>query len=127
MVLVDKANIASLGFVYYNIHVIENTVELSKLLQPKFLFNFYSFMTYPNIDGDFLETSQISVEHSPGGLYALSKICCENTFDFYISKSICVSYLRLGQVFGEGMRDERSYNIFLKELEDKKNIRLGKW
>jgi nucleoside-diphosphate-sugar epimerase len=122
LVLVDKANIASFGFIYYNIHIIENTVALNKLLQPKFLINFYSFSAYPNIDGDFLETSQISVEHSPEGLYALSKICSENIFDFYISKSMCVSHLRLVQVFGEGMRDERAYNIFLKELEDTKKI-----
>lgn len=121
-ILADKANIASFGLLYSNIHIIENTVKLCELLQPKALINLSSFAVYPNMDGDFLETSQISVGHSPEGLYALSKICSENIFDFYLSKSMCVSHLRLGQVFGEGMRDDRIYSIFLKELKDTNKI-----
>lgn len=121
-ILADKVNIASFGLLYSNIHIIENTVKLCELLQPKTLINLSSFAVYPNIDGDFSETSQISVGHSPEGLYALSKICSENIFDFYLSKLMCVSHLRLSQVFGEGMRDDRIYSIFLKELKDTNKI-----
>jgi len=121
-VLANNENLESFEFFYSNLRIIENTVKLCKSLQPKVMINLSTFAVYPNIDGDFSEESQTFVGHNPEGLYGLSKICGENIFDFYLSRSTCVSHLRLGQVFGDGMRDDRIYSIFLNELKETNKI-----
>lgn len=115
-ILADNTNLESFDFFYANLRIIENTVKLCKSLQPKKIINLSSMAVYPNIDGDFSEESQTFAGHNPEGLYGLSKICSENIFDLYLSQSSCVSHLRLSQVFGDGMRDDRIYSIFLNEL-----------
>ena len=121
-ILADNKNLESFDFFYANLRIIENTVKLCKSLQPKMIINLSSVAVYPNIDGDFSEESQTFVGHNPEGLYGLSKICSENIFDFYLSRSTCVSHLRLSQVFGDGMRDDRIYSIFLNELRETNKI-----
>jgi len=121
-ILADNENLESFDFFYANLRIIENTVKLCKSLQHKMIINLSTVAVYPNIDGDFSEESKTFVGHNPEGLYGLSKICSENIFDFYLSRSMCVSHLRLSQVFGDGMRDDRIYSIFLNELRETNKI-----
>ena len=116
-VLADSENIKSLTLLYDNLKITEGIVKLCQSLKPKSLVNLSTFAVYPNVDGDFSEESKTSVGTNPEGIYGLSKLCSENIFDFYLSPLLNVVHLRLGQVYGEGMRSDRIYSIFLDELK----------
>lgn len=106
-----------------NIQITKNIVDLAKQLNPTKLINFSSMAVYPNKNGDFTEDSQIKMSDNVECLYGLSKFCSENIIDHMLKgQPLKISHLRVSQVYGEGMREDRIFSIMLKELEEKNTI-----
>ena len=57
-------------------------------------------------------------------LYGLAKFSSEMIFSFILKDKAEVVNLRLGQVYGPGMQDDRIIGIFRKELSEKNTITL---
>ena len=91
--------------------------------KPQKLINFSSIAVYPNKDGFFSEISEIRPSLNTECLYGLSKFCGENILDFYLkNKDIKVIHLRLSQVYGPGMREDRIVKLMEKELKETNKI-----
>lgn len=123
-VMADSTNLESFSLLYDNIKMSESIVELSKKLKIKQLINLSSFAVYPNTDGYYDELSQLDVSDNNDSMYGLSKICSENLYNFLLEKknNINVINLRISQVYGQGMRSDRTYKIMLDELKEKNTI-----
>jgi nucleoside-diphosphate-sugar epimerase len=104
-----------------NIMITKNIVTLVKDLKPQKLINFSSMAVYPNIDGDFDEKSQIKMSDNTDCMYGISKFCSENIFDSTL-KNILLSHLRISQVYGDGMYENRTISVMKKELKEKNTI-----
>ncbi len=106
-----------------NINITKNMVEITKFLKPKKIINVSSIAVYPNIDGNFKEESQIDMSNNSECFYGLSKFCSEIFFNFTLSKfNINVLNLRIAQVYGNGMRDDRIFSIMCDELKKNNSI-----
>ena len=106
-----------------NIKISENIVSLTKQLKPKKIINFSSMAVYPNIDGVFDEKSEIKTSENSDCLYGLAKFCAENIFDYFLkNEGIIISHLRIAQVYGKGMRNDRIVPVMEKELKEKNRI-----
>ncbi len=123
-VMADSTNLESFKLLYDNIKMSESIVELSKTLKIKQLINLSSFAIYPNTDGYYDELSQLDVSNNNDSIYGLSKICSENLYNFILGtkNKIKVVNLRISQVYGKGMRSDRTYQIMLDELKEKNSI-----
>ena len=72
---------------------------------------------YSNKDGEYFEDSNINPSQNAECLYSLAKFCSEELFNFFlIPKNVFVTNLRLSQVYGKRMRDDRIYKIMEAEL-----------
>ncbi len=101
-----------------NLKITENLIEGVKILRPSKLIHLSSISVYPNENGIFSEESKVQTSKNTECLYGLSKICAENLLDFFLNNSkIKISHLRLAQVFGENMREDRIYAIMKTELK----------
>ena len=108
-----------------NILITQNMINLTKKLKPQKLINFSSMAVYPNIDGIFDEKSQIKMSENTDCMYGLAKFCTENMFDFFLKgEKISVLHLRVAQVYGEGMYQDRIIPVMRKELKEKKTITI---
>lgn len=118
---VDDAN--DIKVLTDNIKITESIVEIAKILEPKKFINFSSISVYPNRDGVFAETSEIRPSLNTDCLYGLSKFCSEIMIDFFLKNyDITVCHLRVSQVYGEGMRKDRTIPAMIKELKDNNSI-----
>jgi len=123
--MASEDTIESFAIIYNNLRITENLVYMAKTLKIKKLINLSSMAVYPNIDGIFSEDSPIKTSLNSDCFYGLSKFCSENVFDFMLRKdNIIISHLRISQVYGDGMRDDRVIPIMLKELKEKNTITL---
>jgi len=121
--LISNSEIYNLSVLYDNIKITESIAEVAMILKPKKLINFSSIAVYPNIDGLFAETSEIRPSANTDCLYGLSKLCGENILDFLLKDyNISICNLRISQVYGKGMREDRIIPIMLKELKEKNSI-----
>lgn len=105
-----------------NINITKNVINLIKTLKPRKLINFSSIAVYPNIDGTFSEESQIKMSGNSECIYGLAKFCSENMFDFILNDQLCISHLRVAQVYGNGMRSDRIISILIQELKEKNTV-----
>ena len=106
-----------------NITITENIVSIAKILNPSIFINFSSMAVYPNISGTFSEDSVPGPQENPDCLYGLSKYCAEVMLDFLLrNESIRIMHLRIGQVYGKGMREDRIISVMLKELKESNTI-----
>jgi len=106
-----------------NILITKNIIRITKDLNPKHLINFSSMSVYPNVSGSFSEGSMISPQNNNDCLYGLSKYSSEVLIDFFLKEiSTKVSHLRIAQIYGEGMREDRIIPTMLKELKDNNSI-----
>jgi NAD-dependent epimerase/dehydratase len=122
-VLATKDNVRDLSLFYDNIKIYENLLLIVNKFKPKKLINFSSIAVYPNRDGIFSEISEIRPSENAECLYGLSKFCGENILDFYLkNKDIKVIHLRLSQVYGPGMREDRIVKLMEKELKETNKI-----
>lgn len=106
-----------------NIIITENVVNIAKILKPSKIVNFSSMAVYPNVDGLFSEESLPGPERNPDCIYGLSKYCSEVLFDFLLRDTgVNILHLRVAQVYGEGMREDRIIPVMLKELRENNEI-----
>ena len=106
-----------------NIEITRNVIKLVKALNLQKLINFSSMAVYPNTDGIFSEDSQIKMSQNTDCFYGLSKFCSENIIDHALMRQeVIISHLRIAQVYGEGMCNNRIIPIMKQELEDKNTI-----
>lgn len=86
-------------------------MRLIRRLDIGLLVNCSSIAVYPNKDGEYAEDSEIRTSCNAECMYGLSKFCAENIFDLYLKGYSRVINLRLAQVYGSGMRDDRIISI----------------
>lgn len=122
-ILVDVRTAGQMDVFHKNIKISETVVALAENLRPSKLINFSTMAVYPNIDGIYSEGSKIWCADNSDCLYGLSKFCAENIFGFMLKKAdIKIMHLRLGQIYGDGMRNDRIMPIMQKELKETNNI-----
>ncbi len=106
-----------------NIKISETVAALAETLRPSKVINFSTMAVYPNVDGIYSEHSRIWCADNSDCLYGLSKFCAENMFSFILKKlNIKIVHLRLGQVYGDGMRSDRIMSVMQAELAKTKRI-----
>jgi len=121
--LASVNEIEDINVLYDNLKIAYSVVSIAKLLKPKKIINFSSMAVYPNQDGIYHERSEIRTSLNSECLYGLSKFCSENILDFLLRKEkIFISHLRISQVYGEGMRQDRIISMMIKELKQKNYI-----
>lgn len=106
---------------YDNLSITNHLVKLIRGLNIGILLNCSSIAVYPNRDGEFAEDSEIRTSCNAECMYGLSKFCAENIFDLYLKGHSRVINLRLAQVYGPGMREDRIIPI-MKDSVRKKDI-----
>jgi len=106
-----------------NIRIAESMVFLVKKIEPEILINFSSMAVYPNISGIFSEDSLPMPQKNRDCIYGLSKFASEVILDFSLrNEKMRISHLRIAQVYGDGMRQDRIIPVMRKELEEKNII-----
>ena len=106
-----------------NISITKNIIRITKELKPKLLINFSSMAVYPNTSGLFSEESMINPLNNNDCLYGLSKYSSEVLIDFFLKNiTTKISHLRIGQIYGQGMRQDRIIPKMLKELRNNNTI-----
>ena len=103
-----------------NIKIYENLVLIINQIRPKKVINFSSTAVYPNIDGEYLESSEIRPSINNDCLYGLAKFCGENILDS-LCEGIDIAHLRVSQV-AENNRSDRIFEVMKKELFENNNI-----
>ncbi len=105
-----------------NISITESMIHIAEVTRADKFINISTIGVYPNVSGNYTEESAIHPSMNHECLYGLSKFCSEELFEFYL-KDICqVVNLRLGQVYGQGMRDDRIFSIMREELQSENSI-----
>jgi nucleoside-diphosphate-sugar epimerase len=114
------------NFAYLDLNnrITESTSWLAGELGCKLLVNLSSIAVYPNKSGRYDEESEISMSGNTECLYGLAKFSSEMIFSFILKDKASVVNLRLGQVYGPGMQDDRLVGAFRKELSEKNTITL---
>lgn len=108
-----------------NIRITKNVIGIAKALKPGKFIHFSSTAVYPNIDGAFTEVSEVRPSANTDCIYGLSKYCSEILINFLLrNHDIKVCHLRVSQVYGDGMRNDRIIPVMLKELKDTNRITL---
>jgi UDP-glucose 4-epimerase len=96
--------------------ITESMIHITAAVKATKFINISSIGVYPNISGTYTEQSAIEPSMNHECLYSLSKVCSEELFKFYLKDTVMVINLRLGQVYGLGMRDDRIFAIMKDEL-----------
>lgn len=111
-------NIGDISIFKDNISITENMGFLIKKLRPQLLIHFSSMAVYPNVSGCYSEKSLPMPQKNNDCLYGLSKFSSEVIFDYILkNEDMQIVHLRLAQVYGEGMRQDRIIPVMKKELE----------
>lgn len=122
-VMASSFNINDIQILYDNIKIYEHLIYIADQVKPKKVINFSSIAVYPNIDGEYSESSIIKPSSNNDAYYGLSKFCGENLLDYKLNKlSIKIVHLRISQVFSNDLRDDRTYMVMKKELEETNKI-----
>ncbi len=99
-----------------------NFVALAQALDPRLLLHASSMAVYPNQDGVYKENGIIDPSGNGDGLYGLAKFNAEMFLNFFLSPQMKLMHLRLTQVYGPGMRQDRIFTSMVKELRQKNTI-----
>lgn len=106
-----------------NVEITKNVVSLAKTVKPEILINFSSMAVYPKVSGMFSEDSLLNPQNNSDCIYGLSKYCSEVIFDFLLrNENVRIIHLRVAQVVGNGVREDRIIPVMQKELEEKNTI-----
>lgn len=101
-----------------NLEITKGFVRLAGLLKPSKIINASSTAVYPEITGTFDEESLIMPSVNSDALYGLSKFVAENFMDTsFHSTSIQCIHLRIGQVYGDQMPQDKIMPVLKKELK----------
>ena len=117
-IMASSANVEDFNVLHDNIKLSEGIAKLALSLKVKSFVNLSSMAVYPNLDGTYSEKSIVDTSQNNDCLYGLSKICSENIFNHFLEKrqGIPVTHLRVSQVYGDKMRQDRTYFIMKDEL-----------
>jgi nucleoside-diphosphate-sugar epimerase len=122
-VLATNDNMKKITLLYDNLRITESVIALVEKSKPRLFINLSSIAVYENTSGTFSEEGKIHPASSIEGLYGLSKFCSEELFNFFLRNNIIrIVNLRLAQVIGKGMREDRVYSIMKNELETRNEI-----
>lgn len=102
--------------------ITESMIHIARITKATKFINISTIGVYPNSSGTYNEQSVIEPSMNHECLYNLSKICSEELFKFYLKQTTQVINLRLGQVYGAGMREDRIFSIMKDELQRKNTI-----
>ena len=101
----------------HNLEISLGCVRLAQKLTPSKVINASSTAVYPEISGDFDEESLIKPSVNSDALYGLSKFVAENLIDATLhSTNTQRIHLRIGQVYGDQMPEDRIIPVLRKEL-----------
>jgi len=102
----------------HNLEISQGFVRLAGLLMPSKVINASSTAVYPEISGTFDEESLIKPSVNSDALYGLSKFVAENLMDasLHSTSTQCI-HLRIGQVYGDQMPEDRIIPVLRKELQ----------
>ncbi len=102
----------------HNIEISKGFIRLAGLLMPSKVINASSTAVYPEISGTFDEESLIMPSVNSDALYGLSKFVAENLMDASLlsTNTQCI-HLRIGQVYGDQMPEDKIIPILRKELK----------
>ena len=124
-ILASVGEVDNIKILTDNIRITKNVIGIAKVLKPGKFIHFSSTAVYPNIDGVFTEASEVRPSANTDCIYGLSKYCSEILIDFLLrNHDIKVCHLRVSQVYGDGMRNDRIIPVMLKELKDTNRITL---
>ena len=116
-------SIENMSILKMNINIIENMVFLITKLRPEVVIHFSSMAVYPNVSGLFSEDNLPMPQKNPDCIYGLSKFASEVLLDSLLrNETMRIAHLRVAQVYGEGMRQDRIIPVMRKELEEKNTI-----
>ena len=96
--------------------ITESMIYITSITNATKIINISTIGVYPNISGTYNEKSVVEPSVNHECLYGLSKVCSEELFKFYLKDSVKVINIRLGQVYGLGMRKDRIFSIMKNEL-----------
>jgi len=119
--LASVKNVKNLSLLHDNIVIYEHLALIIEKYKPKKVINFSSIAVYPNEDGEYFENSEIRPSANNDCLYGLSKFCGENILDF-LHKKTSIIHLRIAQVYGAKMREDRIFRIMQNELQETNTI-----
>lgn len=121
-VMASASNVKNISLLTDNISINNNLIEALRNHNSITFINFSSSAVYPNIDGEFYETSPVYTSSNTDCLYGLSKITGENLFNFLLPSNFKVINLRVGFIYGENMNSTRIHKVFEKELNENNTI-----
>ncbi|MBE5851347.1 MAG: NAD(P)-dependent oxidoreductase [Lachnospiraceae bacterium] len=107
-----------------NLEITKNTIKLANQLKCDTFINCSSMAVYPNEDGVYNEKSEIRMSCNTDCLYGLSKFCAENMFDYGIQSECRIIHLRLAQIYGDGLREDRIIPVMKQGILDKNVIEV---
>ncbi|OGV38773.1 MAG: hypothetical protein A2X48_18275 [Lentisphaerae bacterium GWF2_49_21] len=120
--LCGKNDRRSFDYFRKNNLITENMIRLLDAIKFDTLINFSSLAVYPVRNGSFSEESESNMSANTECLYGISKFNSEMLFSFFLGGKSKVVNLRLCQVYGPGMQDDRLVGAFRKELSEKNTI-----
>ena len=121
--MASPEDIENMSILKENIDMIDNMVLMLKKIKPKVVIHFSSMAVYPNTSGLFSEHSLPLPQKNLDCFYGFSKLASEVILDFLLRKEyIRIVHLRVAQVYGEGMRQDRIIPVMRKELKEKNTI-----
>ena len=117
-------NITKFELFENNIKITKNMIKIIKIIKPKNFINFSSMSIYPDTNGSFNENYIFKPNSNTDFLYGFSKYCSEILFNnfFNISKKINITHLRVAQIYGGKMNQNRIIPTMKKELKQKNSI-----
>ena len=121
--MASTESIDDMSILKENVDMIHNMVFMLKKIKPEFIIHFSSMAVYPNTSGLFSEDSLPMPQKNSDCLYGFSKLTSEVILDFLLRKEcIRIVHLRVAQVYGKGMRQDRIIPVMRKELKEKNTI-----
>ena len=121
-VLSENDDNKNINVFHKNNAITESMIHIADVLNVSKFINISSIGVYPNKSGTYDEQSAIEPSMNHECLYGLSKVCSEELFKFYFKDTIQIINLRLGQVYGDGMRQDRIFEIMKHELQSNNTI-----
>jgi nucleoside-diphosphate-sugar epimerase len=111
---------------YFDINnaITRNMIRLMRHIESECFLNFSTLGVYPNKTGIYDENSEVNMADNTECLYGLAKFNSEMLFAYYLKNQTKVINLRLTQVYGPGMQQDRLIGIMRKELESENSITL---
>ncbi|MBF0522474.1 MAG: NAD(P)-dependent oxidoreductase [Candidatus Omnitrophica bacterium] len=121
-VICTPQNRTQISLLEENLLMTKNMIVLAQMVKPKAFIHASSIAMYPQQNGTYSEKSVVNMSGNGDGLYGLAKFNAEVLLNFFLSSTMKVVHLRVAQVIGPLMREDRIIPMMLKELKEKNTI-----